>query len=1185
MIKKIIFLITIGMVLMGVLPTLTKAAVALCPNIPSGCGACVIPQTCGDTGVCGNTCYYGQVWPGCSWFTCQFCFTDPNKPACSPYTSGTTCYYGGSPQCVWGGWTCSYSSSCSICSGKATGSCTASGCSNFACVIGSCGADCAVSKDCKATDTDGGNDIYTQGTCTGKECSSCQCTSVVGNGGGTDFCVGTTQIHEYYPDPNPVWNHWCTGSIYNCPSSGCCDPYCSNGACSGTGTPNNAKCADDGLACTNEVCQSDCTCSHRLKPGYCVIAGVCYTSGDTNPSNPCQYCDPSQNYFRWSNKPDGTSCGTQHCSDSSSHTTGDETAGITANYKHYAVCSSGNCVWSSENCDNYDDDYLVGVVCRQGDIYNQYKDYECVPIFGNTCAWTGDYVYTLKEDCVDTCSDSDGKTYTTAGTVTDKNLCSSGQTSCPADIVKTDECLSSTKLREYYCSGNNYAYEDYECTNLGSGYTCSNGRCVPPDQCNSNADCNDNNPCTTDTCNNPAAPDSTCSYTNVVAGTSCGVCKACDGSGNCVNRPNGYNDCGTGCQRCVSGSCQDYNPACSGTTASCYCSADSCIACSSSGCCDATCSAYTCGLSPNNANCPSGQTCQAGCTCSGVDNPPSCSVLSITESSAYAYSPGTTVWYNTLSTGSFTVNVATSDDKGISKVSFPTTVSVGGSDTTSPYSWNYNWDTTDTYSGTATVTAYDTISQTGTCSFTVTRDVTAPTTTASIAGSYTITLSCSDNVGGSGCDKTYYCTDTTNTCSPSTQYTGGISTSCASCCYVRYYSIDRVSNQESTKSTQFGPTCGCVRANPSVVISPSPQSASAGSTLTYTVSVTNNDNAACGSSTFGLSVTSCPSGWTCSLSKSSVTVSPGNTDSSTAISITSPSTATAETYTFKVRATNNAESSYWGEGSGDYTIPAPACSGTLSVSLTGSGTCTVTASLAASNCDSKSWQIRDDGNIKCSGTVSGGSYSYTCPSWQVNAGAEGTTYTYKLYIGGNLMDSKSATCSPGCSINNICEVNLGENQANCPDCKTVAYFTPSQNLLPGQQVAITVYFNDSRWHSDRDASINLTIDGIPWSQSDCPVQNSNWTTLGWQHQDTWSGTYGGKPVRITSYLGYAKLEANCSIPALTSGTHYFKARPTIYSEPTELTEAVAVFYVGTTAKKQENSLTEFIKHLLLLNIF
>lgn len=41
----------------------------------------------------------------------------------------------------------------------------------------------------------------------------------------------------------------------------------------------------------------------------------------------------------------------------------------------------------------------------------------------------------------------------------------------------------------------------------------------------------------------------------------CSNCQYCL-DGNCIARPDGYNDCGKGCQRCVNGSCQDYDKAC-----------------------------------------------------------------------------------------------------------------------------------------------------------------------------------------------------------------------------------------------------------------------------------------------------------------------------------------------------------------------------------------------------------------------------------------------------------------------------------------------------------------------------------------------------------------------------------------------------------------------------------------------
>jgi len=125
------------------------------------------------------------------------------------------------------------------------------------------------------------------------------------------------------------------------------------------------------------------------------------------------------------------------------------------------------------------------------------------------------------------------------------------------------------------------------------------------------------------------------------------------------------------------------------------------------------------------------------------------------------------------------------------------------------------------------------------------------------------------------------------------------------------------------------------RANPSVALTPNSQSGVIGSTLTYTVSVKNNDPTSFGASAFSLTY-SVPSGWSASLSRTSVTVSPGGTDSSITLSVTSPSTASAGMYTVSVTATNTGTTGYAGTGTATVsaqinwfaTLIAPALIGT-----------------------------------------------------------------------------------------------------------------------------------------------------------------------------------------------------------------------------------------------------------------
>jgi len=120
----------------------------------------------------------------------------------------------------------------------------------------------------------------------------------------------------------------------------------------------------------------------------------------------------------------------------------------------------------------------------------------------------------------------------------------------------------------------------------------------------------------------------------------------------------------------------------------------------------------------------------------------------------------------------------------------------------------------------------------GAYSDTIILDMTAPITSASGGGytfgnwtttsSVSVTLSGDDGTG-SGVASGYpqYCTDTTNTCTPGTSYTGAFNITCSSgstCTrYVRYRSTDNAGNTEAIKSSQVkqdlqGPTDGTLTA-------------------------------------------------------------------------------------------------------------------------------------------------------------------------------------------------------------------------------------------------------------------------------------------------------------------------------------------------------------------------------------
>ena len=178
---------------------------------------------------------------------------------------------------------------------------------------------------------------------------------------------------------------------------------------------------------------------------------------------------------------------------------------------------------------------------------------------------------------------------------------------------------------------------------------------------------------------------------------------------------------------------------------------------------------------------------------------PSAPVLTLDESSPFAYVAGTEIFLNTAETGSYDVDAAVSDPlAGIDKVAFP-----GGiDDTSAPYTATYDFDD---LAGTETVTAHDRAGNTAGSDFEVTEDVGAPSTTddtATIGSAWqsapvTVTLSPSD--ARSGVAATYYTTDGSVPTTASNEGTS-IDLTADGVYTIRYFSVDNVGNAEPVRT-------------------------------------------------------------------------------------------------------------------------------------------------------------------------------------------------------------------------------------------------------------------------------------------------------------------------------------------------------------------------------------------------
>jgi hypothetical protein len=427
--------------------------------------------------------------------------------------------------------------------------------------------DCGVEPECEGKRYCVGNPKYIQCNSWDTECDSkkcCQCD------GGTElnptenydstqnsdcpFCqqcsaLNTCSNASSGTDPK----NDCIGNCDNCNGAGNCAAF--DSLCTG----NCDYCNDGNCAANDTICQAfkcaSCTgggtffnCTYNSTQNEDCPATSCPDSCDidTNPFT-WDYANDTPNYCQAFNSCTSNSCNYNHaCADpfnidniflweSSVRTCNaqcDQNSDC-QNYcsvgeiRHYnGACdfiSSCTCSWlNQEDCNNYDDDHFVDFHCyaSTGDIYNYYQDWGCS---AGSCVYTGsNWPKDLKEDCVNTCSDTDsGIDYLNKGTVTDKDLCTDSQTTCPS-AQYTDSC-NGNNLTEYYCSGNDHSSQTKNCNDddcsmpipltcagigtnsikeTGDDYDCSSGACskIGTKDCNGPWTCSSGSECSSQSC-------------------------------------------------------------------------------------------------------------------------------------------------------------------------------------------------------------------------------------------------------------------------------------------------------------------------------------------------------------------------------------------------------------------------------------------------------------------------------------------------------------------------------------------------------------------------------------------------------------------------------------------------------------------------------------------------------------
>jgi len=311
----------------------------------------------------------------------------------------------------------------------------------------------------------------------------------------------------------------------------------------------------------------------------------------------------------------------------------------------------------------------------------------------------------------------------------------------------------------------------------------------------------------------------------------------------------------------------------------------------------------------------------------GTGAPPSTNDTTPPAVSITVPASGTTV------AGTVVVTAAASDNVGVTGVQFKLDgANLGSQDTAAPYS--VSWNTTGVSNGLhyLSAVAYDGAgNQTTAATVTLTVSNSLPDTTppavsitspvggSSISGPISVSAGASDNVGivgvqfvldGANLNAEVMAPPYSTSWNPVAASNGGHTLTAVA--------RDAAGNKTTSAGISVSVSTPCVTSAPTVTLSPSSPSAFAGDTVSFTVSVVNNDVGSCAGKTFNVESV-IPSGWPTTLSKTSMTIAPSSSVSFS-MSKTVPASTPAGTYAVSLLATGLSSST---TGNASLTVKPP----------------------------------------------------------------------------------------------------------------------------------------------------------------------------------------------------------------------------------------------------------------------